>query len=98
MSKKNLVGGIVLAGAAAAAAAAVVAAKKLRKSEPEEPIHLDLDENDITDVVLEELDGDTEPDTDAPEVPLEEDSQEPEIEIEFVVSENTPEDSEQPEA
>lgn len=98
MSKKNLVGGIVLAGAAAAAAAAVVAAKKLRKSEPEEPIRLDLDENDITDVVLEELDGDTEPDTDAPEVPLEEDSQEPEIEIEFVVSDGTPEEPEQSEA
>lgn len=69
MSKKNLVGGIVLAGAAAAAAAAVVAAKKLRKPEPEEPIRLDLDDNQITDVVLEELDGDTEPDTMPPKPP-----------------------------
>lgn len=94
MSKKNLVGGIVLAGAAAAAAA-VVAVKKLRKSEPEEPIRLDLDENDVTDVVLEDLDGDTESDTDIPEVPLEEDSDEPEIEIEFVVTDDAPE---QPEA
>lgn len=98
MSKKNLVGGIVLAGAAAAAAAAVVAVKKLRTPEPEEPIRLDLNENDVTDVVLEDLDGDTEPDTNAPELPQEEDSQEPEIEIEFVVSENTPEEPEQSEA
>lgn len=98
MSKKNLVGGIVLAGAAAAAAAAVVAAKKLRKPEPEEPIRLDLDDNQITDVVLEELDGDAEDCPHTPEAPQEDDSEEPEIEIEFVVSDGTPEEPEQPEA
>lgn len=87
MSKKNLVGGIVLAGAAVAAAAAVVVAKKISdgKAQPEQPILLDLGETEATDVVLEDLEQD--------EAPLEEpetaEASEPEIEIEFVISENT---------
>lgn len=92
MSKKNLVGGIVLAGAAAAAAAAVVVAKKISdgKSEPEQPILLDLGETEATDVVLEEPD-DSDPSQDEPES---NDETEPEIEIEFVISENASVDPE----
>lgn len=54
MNRKNLVGGIVLAGAAAAATAAVVAVRKRADSHAEDAILLELDGDDVTEVVLED--------------------------------------------
>lgn len=63
MKAKHIIGGLTLVGAAAAAAAIVALKIKEAKTQPEEPILLDLDGDGITDVILEDLDGDGKIDT-----------------------------------
>lgn len=65
MKNKNIVAGLAVVGAATLVAGTAIVIKKVldAKTQPEEPILLDLDGDGVTDVILEDLDGDGKIDT-----------------------------------